>query len=248
MNKSKTKKAGLIKYALILPATFALIFASNAETLLSSAGLTAENKVINSENEVRRLPSEAEWEAAARFFAENDVAPDFYLTDDDVAQLLASANQQSNGETPPANDARTLIVRGAAPVASNTAVSTLFIVNGEIVSPTVGFRIPPEQMESMEALHGEEAIARYGERGKGGVVIIRLKSGVKLDTNNFPPVPAETGKPLIIIDGEVMGENFRLNDVSPENIESVTVLRGDEAVARYGERARDGVVEIVTKR
>jgi TonB family protein len=51
MNKSKTKKMGVIKYALLLPATFVLIFASNAETLLASARTALETKVTNTENE-----------------------------------------------------------------------------------------------------------------------------------------------------------------------------------------------------
>jgi len=47
MNQQKTKKAGILKYSLIVPLALALVLSSNAETLVSSA-----NKLINSDKNV----------------------------------------------------------------------------------------------------------------------------------------------------------------------------------------------------
>jgi TonB family protein len=52
--------------------------------------------------------------------------------------------------------------------------------------------------------------------------------------------------PLIVIDGVV--SDIDVNSIDPETIESVGVLKGQPAVDRYGEKARDGVIEIKTKR
>ena len=79
MNKSKTKKAGLIKYALILPATFALIFASN---LLLSA-CTADNKVINTEEATQLLASNEV------VFDRVDVMPEFPGGEDALVRFLS---------------------------------------------------------------------------------------------------------------------------------------------------------------
>ncbi len=40
----------------------------------------------------------------------------------------------------------------------------------------------------------------------------------------------------------------RAGDLNPDDIESLTVLKGASAVALYGQRARDGVIQIITKK
>ncbi len=52
--------------------------------------------------------------------------------------------------------------------------------------------------------------------------------------------------PLIVIDGVV--SDVEVNSINRETIESVTVLKNQPAVDKYGEKARDGVIEIKTKR
>ncbi len=53
-----------------------------------------------------------------------------------------------------------------------------------------------------------------------------------------------TGSPLIIIDGQI---REGLNDVNPEDIESMEVLKDAGATALYGARASNGVVLVTTK-
>ncbi len=54
-----------------------------------------------------------------------------------------------------------------------------------------------------------------------------------------------TGAPLVIIDGQVRGG---LNDINPDDIESMEVLKDAGATAIYGARANNGVILITTKR
>ena len=53
-------------------------------------------------------------------------------------------------------------------------------------------------------------------------------------------------KALIVIDGEIVS-NKSLSEVDPEEIELINVLKGEMAILKYGEKARDGVIEIKTK-
>jgi len=53
-------------------------------------------------------------------------------------------------------------------------------------------------------------------------------------------------KPLFILDGKEM-ENFDINSINPQNIESITVLKDTSAFKRYGEKARHGVIIIKSK-
>ena len=84
-------------------------------------------------------------------------------------------------------------------------------------------------------------------------------SGVKI-TNTSNDVNSETfvnirgvtslagnNNPLVIIDGVPAGDPKVLKDISPENIESVTVLKGPSAAALYGSRAGTGVILITSK-
>lgn len=58
--------------------------------------------------------------------------------------------------------------------------------------------------------------------------------------------------PLIIIDGKPNSEKMAPDELdkilNPEAIESITVLKGEQAIAKYGNSARDGAIEIITKK
>jgi outer membrane receptor protein involved in Fe transport len=54
-------------------------------------------------------------------------------------------------------------------------------------------------------------------------------------------------KPLIVIDG-VVTRDIDLTKISPDNIQSVNVLKGDKALAKYPESGANGVIEIITKK
>ena len=66
-------------------------------------------------------------------------------------------------------------------------------------------------------------------------------------TVRLRPVTTPGRNALILLDGlEVARESLRTMD--PASIHSVEVIKSAAAVAQYGERARDGVILIQTKR
>ena len=54
--------------------------------------------------------------------------------------------------------------------------------------------------------------------------------------------------PLIVIDGEVQGEQLRINEIDPNSIKSIHIFKGEKAINLYGEAGQDGVVVINTKK
>lgn len=76
-----------------------------------------------------------------------------------------------------------------------------------------------------------------------GEVIITKKN----PKENTPAVIiSKDGKtPLYIVDGKIVTS---ISDIAPTDIESVSVLKGAMAIKKYGEKAADGVVEIVSKK
>ena len=69
------------------------------------------------------------------------------------------------------------------------------------------------------------------------------KSGIILK----PSASAPQAKPLVVVDGVVMS-NLDLDKISPSKIESVNVLKGEKALAKYPTSGANGVVEITTKK
>ncbi|MGD0757208.1 MAG: carboxypeptidase-like regulatory domain-containing protein, partial [Bacteroidales bacterium] len=94
--------------------------------------------------------------------------------------------------------------------------------------------------------------------------IIMVRDTVKLLNENIstppppqpPPPPttpsadlkiiSENGEtPLVVVDGTV--KDIDLNKIDQGTIESITVLKNESAVEKYGEKGKNGVVEIITK-
>jgi hypothetical protein len=68
------------------------------------------------------------------------------------------------------------------------------------------------------------------------------KSGVVLK-----PASSSKEKPLIVIDG-VITTDLDMNKISPNNIQSMNVMKGEKAKEKYAEKGANGVIEITTKK
>ena len=59
----------------------------------------------------------------------------------------------------------------------------------------------------------------------------------------------ENKSPLIVVDGEVKGNGTDiLSKIPHDQIHSITVLKNATAVAEFGDKAKDGVIKITTKK
>ena len=99
---------------------------------------------------------------------------------------------------------------------------------------------------------GVVMIAGSGAVGSGPRIRIRGSSSISL-----------TDQPLIYIDGVRVANDVstgpqsqffssaiitRLNDLDPDNIESIEIVKGPAAATLYGTEANNGVIQIITKR
>jgi hypothetical protein len=70
--------------------------------------------------------------------------------------------------------------------------------------------------------------------------------------NNSTSIIAN-GKPLYVIDGKIMevtadDKEDVLSKINPDDIEMMDVLKGEKAIAEYGEKGKYGVVKITMKK
>src|SRR5207253_7335790 len=95
-----------------------------------------------------------------------------------------------------------------------------------------------------------------GTVGSGSRIRIRGASSISLTNeplvvvdgirfNNSIGNSGTTGSTTIGVGGQVPS---RFNDINPEDIESIEVLKGPAAAAQYGTAAANGVIQITTKR
>ena len=97
---------------------------------------------------------------------------------------------------------------------------------------------------------GVQVLQSGGTTGTGSRVRIRGANSLSL-----------SNEPLIIIDGVRVNSSAssssistggqapsRLNDINPEDIESIEILKGPAASGLYGTQAANGVIQITTKR
>jgi TonB-dependent SusC/RagA subfamily outer membrane receptor len=109
----------------------------------------------------------------------------------------------------------------------------LYILDGKEIKSIEG--VEPDKIESISVLKDKSATTVYGEKGKNGVILITSKKSV---------TPADNV--LIILDGKETSK--KVADINPEEIQSVNVLKGDHAQAQYGEKGKNGVIEITLKK
>jgi TonB-linked SusC/RagA family outer membrane protein len=119
------------------------------------------------------------------------------------------------------------------------ATDVLEVAPARTVDQLVGARTP-----------GVIVLPASGQVGTGAQIRIRGASSLSLSND-----------PIVYIDGVRMnsdpaqgpvqrggGGASRLNDIDPEDIESIEIIKGPAAATLYGTEASNGVVQIITKR
>ncbi len=151
----------------------------------------------------------------------------------------------------------------------------LLVVDGKITDNKEINNISPETIDHIDVLKDESSTKMYGEKGKNGVVLIYLKNGEsvsqngtaekvvigynndlkvkKLDGSGFGNLNKNNGgdsfdkaKPLLLING-IIAENQSFDNIKPETIKSVSVLKNATAIEKYGDHGKNGVIEIILK-
>jgi TonB family protein len=102
-------------------------------------------------------------------------------------------------------------------------------------------QVKPDDIQSISVLKDKSATAIYGEKGKNGVILITSKKkGFQIRTDGIKP------DPIYLVDG-VEVSSAEVKNIDPNRIESINVLKGDNAVKNFGEKGRDGVIMINLK-
>ena len=121
------------------------------------------------------------------------------------------------------------------------------------------------KVSSEELISGKSSEVMLGLMGKVPGVNITQTGGTgtsqKVVVRGYSSI-SSSNQPLYVIDGSPVNNSFsgsadlnnsidfgtQANDINPEDVESITVLKGASATALYGSRAANGVIMITTKK
>jgi hypothetical protein len=107
-----------------------------------------------------------------------------------------------------------------------------------------------DKIESVSVLKGESAMAAYGVEN---VIVIITKDAVEEKSNSTIIIRGsdklnndlDEENPVIVVDGEVKDRDY-LEKLSPNDIESVSVLKDEKSMKKYN--TTNGVIIIKTKK
>ena len=121
----------------------------------------------------------------------------------------------------------------------------LYVIDGVITEKRRAEYFLEVGVESVNVLKGKAATDKYGEKAKNGAFEITLKK-----SHSVQPVPGVDLKsidwknpPLIFLDGGII-DKAEMEAINPNDIVSIDVLKDKSATASFGEKAKNGVIQI----
>ncbi len=137
----------------------------------------------------------------------------------------------------------------------------VIIINGKRSSTEMMDKLDKSTIHSINVIKNPNMLSsyieEYGSDAKNGVIYITLNNkaemdvkGVKnSDSNQLPEsiTKAINGKkPYLILNGKPITYK-EFNNLDTNNIESISVLKDEVAIDKYGEKGKDGVIIVSTK-
>lgn len=257
LNKNQSNKLNFWKYALVLPALVTFMFLFQIEVI-------AQEKVAPKQENEKKTDS-------IYFNTKKNVASlkdkEIYIdgiksTQDELTKL--GGNEINNNETQSNKKELSLLNKKAVgKVDVNTSDNTVTITtkevkpiseNGKPIITISGaltdskIRIAVNNPNITDKMTDQ----KYDENNEIGTLqekVVKgfvLKSNEKSDKAYFQINGPVTLSPIIIMNGVKINSIASANEINPNAIKSISVLKGQMATYKYGESGKDGVIEITT--
>lgn len=138
----------------------------------------------------------------------------------------------------------------------------LYVIDGKITEASKAKTLDNSSIKSVYVLKDKTATDKYGDKGKNGVVEIYTKNGasynvnvnndvntqvdVNTNVNTETKVATKINIALYVVDGKIVTKE-EVDKIDTNTIKSVNVLKEKYATDKYGDKGKNGVVEITTK-
>ena len=139
------------------------------------------------------------------------------------------------------------IVLAQSSIAISDVVVTALGIKRE--KKALGYSVGEVKSDMMDRVPQKDLLGALAGK-MSGVKITNTSNDVNSETYvNIRGITSLAGNnaPLVVVDGVPTGDPKVMKDINPDDIESVTVLKGPSAAALYGSRAGNGVILINSK-
>ena len=257
MNTNKSPMRKLAKYLSVLPLALLLItanslYAQTNETQQETTPPQEPQKKESKSNEifvvVEQQPAfPGGTKALMEWLGENIEYPKEAHEKQIQGRVILNFVVEKDGSVSDVN-----VVRGQDPLLDAEATRVVSIMpnwtpgvqRGERVrvryTLPIVFRIPPIDTKGSTVIGHKQST-----NDDNSELIVMQRSGSMKDVT--PQTLAEKfgkDKPIYVVDGERV-EN--IENIDPKTIESISVLKNESAIAKYGEEGKNGVIEVTTK-
>lgn len=184
-----------------------------------------------------------------------------------VSKIVYSDDEDDKGE---------VIFEQRASVISNFKNPPLYILDGKEISEQEMQTVDPNTIKSLDVIKNKAATKKYGKKGDNGVILITSKKDgfsksenqeiifenqinqkiIKLEVDEDTEIIHERpsnllsnskNPPLYIVDGKETTREH-MDAINETYIESVFVLKGEQATKQYGKKGENGVIIVTTKK
>lgn len=148
-------------------------------------------------------------------------------------EILIGNQNQISVVLEPGNKLDEVVVIGYGTQRKSDLTGSVASVSSEEIT-----QIPTSRVD--QVLQGRAAGVQVTQASgaPGAGTAIRVRGGNSITGSN---------EPLFVIDGIVVGTNFNLNNINPNDIQSLEILKDASSIAIYGSRGANGVVLVTTK-
>ena len=272
MNQKKSSKSTALKYLLIAPLTFSLVVISNAESLAGKASELVNNPVAVVSENVSKIQAVAEKqivvslpEQHTEIMEQEVVQPKDTVKaePDDVIFMVVEQMPKFPGGDQALFKYLSENVRYPVNAQKNGIqgrVICQFVIDREGKVTAVEVVRGVDRDLDLEALRVVKEMPAWEpglQKGKAVRVKYALPINFRLNDNDknkiseqdvaaFSTIPSEK-QPLLVVDDKIVPMEDVLK-YKPEDIKSISVLKDTAATSIYGDKGKNGVILIITKR
>ena len=153
------------------------------------------------------------------------------------------------------------ITEQPASIAISSQGNPLYVLDGTIINKAILDNVNPETIASVDVLKGNSAMALYGDKGSEGVIRITTKGASTTDkviitanevrqsvteknaiTVKVGDIEMKNSKELVLLDGKELPADKRMLS----GTFNVVTLTKDEATKKYGDKGKNGAIEMRT--
>ena len=249
LNKNQSNKRNYWKYALVLPLLGAFLFFFQVEIVAQEKAATPKQETKPEKIELKAVETNRNNTAkidgdSLKIVSKNEMP--IKITDKEIFVNGAKVSQEEMDKLDP-NDIERIDVtkksdKGTIRIVTNKFYKTLndntLYINNEKVDTNELLLLDQNTIDKMDVNKNEKTIR------------ITTKTVAQLDDkNNIRTILKQdiNNQPLIIVDGIEKESGFKIEDLPNDKIKGVNVLKGKLAEDKYGEKGKNGVIEISTK-